>query len=357
MCSLDNMLWAYSCETCNTTKSEEIPVDYTNGHKYGTDDICTICKQSKTLIGSAEARIGNKYYAEFEDAVHAAVNSDDTAKKTVEVLVKTIKLTSAHCPEVNGSVTINANGADFGNGDISIYTYNLKVVEPKSGEISIVINDAKNLYVWGEPDAKRPAETVISITMNNCTNEGDSKVENKGRLIYLTGAKGITNVTLNNCSVSKSDSPVYTNASGNIVIKDCKFTECAVPVNMNYKAAEGTRRIMIDGCTFTACGCTTEEDSGIAAYAAPIRVVHSVEGSDDCVTIRNTSITGTVGTNGDVLLLVKHETDAKIKAEKAILENNKTDIKVVYGKDEAHKKTVNAGTSATIEVELPTATM
>lgn len=122
---------------------------------------------------------------------------------------------------------------------------------------------------------------------------------------------------------------------------------------MNYKAAEGTRRVTIDGCTFTACGCTTAEDSGSAAYAAPIRVLHTVEGSDDCVTIRNTSINGTVGTNGDVLLLAKHENDSKIKAEKAILENNKTDIKVVYGKDASHVKTVEAGASETIEVVLP----
>lgn len=339
------------CSACGA-KGETKDVDAL-GHEYGEEGKCTRCENEKTKVEAAEARIGLVYYAKFEDAVHSAVNSDDVAKKTVEVLTKNIKLSSAHCPEVNGSVTINANGADFGNGDISIYTYNLKVVEPRSGEISIIINDAKNLYVWGEPDAKRPADTTISITLNNCTNEGDSKVEDKGRLIYLTGAKGITNVTLNNCSVSKSDSPVYTNASGEIVIKDCTFTECAVPINMNYKAAEGTRRVTIDGCTFTACGCTAEENEGLSAYAAPIRVLHTVEGSDDCVTIRNTSITGTVGTNGDVLLLAKHENDSKIKAEKAILENNKTDIEVVYGKDASHVKTVEAGASETIEVVLP----
>lgn len=218
---------------------------------------------------------------------------------------------------------------------------------------SVVVNDAKNLHLWGNDDNFRDEGTTISIEMKNCRSEGDSRTASNGLLIYLTGNKGITNVLLEGCSSTKSSSPVYTNASGEIVIKDCTFTECAVPINMNYKAKEGSRRITIDGCTFTACGCTTAEDSGIAAYAAPIRVLHTVEGSDDCVTIRNTSINGTVGTNGDVLLLAKHENDSKIKAEKAILENNKTDIEVVYGKDASHVKTVEAGASETIEVVLP----
>lgn len=353
----------YTCENCNGTKTEGIPVDYDNGHNYGEDGNCTICGQSKTLIETAEARIGSTYYAMFEKAVIAALNSDMDSEKIVEVLVREITL-GDHFP-VNGSVTINANGADFKNKDLSVYHYNTytaasgKVMNDdiitKQGDIKIVINDARNLHLWGAVDNLREDETVISIEMKDCKSEGDSRTASNGMLIYLTGNKGTTNVLLEGCSSTKSSSPVYTNASGTIVIKDCTFTECAVPVNMNYKAKEGTRRITIDGCTFTACGCSEEENAGLSKYAAPIRVLHTADGSDDCVTIRNTSITGTVGTNGDVLLLAKHEDDSKIKAEKAILENNKTDIRVVYGKDEAHVKTVKAGASDTIEVVLPTA--
>ena len=365
----------YTCENCKGTKTEEIPVDYDNGHNYGEDGKCTVCGQSKTLIETAEARIGSVYYAEFEEAVLSAVKSDDDSKKTVEVLKEKIEL-GAQFP-INGSVTINANNADFGNVELSVYHYgNDKFpanytlgsgyrltnedIAPKEGDIKIVVNNAKNVHLWGTTDNQRPEGTTISVTMRDCHSEGDSKVDQKtgkGMLIYLIGNKGTTNVLLEGCSSTKSSSPVYTNASGEIVIKDCTFTECAVPVNMNYKATEGTRMITIDGCTFTACGCTEEESPGsnLSEYAAPIRVLHTADGSDDCVTITNTSITGTVGTNGDVLLLAKHEDDSKIKAEKAILENNKTDIKVVYGKDEANVKTVKAGTSDTIEVVLPPA--
>ena len=355
----------YTCENCKGTKTEEIPVDYDNGHNYGEDGKCTVCGQSKTLIETAEARIGSIYYAMFEKAVIAALNSDIDSEKIVEVLVKEISL-GDHFP-VNGSVTINANGADFKNKDLSVYHYKEYTaasgkkmdgdVVTKQGDIKIVINDANNLHLWGNVDNFREEGTVISIEMKNCKSEGDSRTASNGMLIYLTGNKGTTNVLLEGCSSTKSSSPVYTNASGEIVIKDCTFTECAVPVNMNYKATEGTRMITIDGCTFTACGCTEEESTGsnLSEYAAPIRVLHTADGSDDCVTITNTSITGTVGTNGDVLLLAKHEDDSKIKAEKAILENNKTDIKVVYGKDEANVKTVKAGTSDTIEVVLPLA--
>lgn len=341
------------------------------GHDYsGEDGKCIRCENTEDTVTNAEARIGLVYYAEFEDAVHVAVKATKPEDRVVEVLKDKIDLQDdgkQHTPEINGSVTINANGADFENKcEIPVATYKRENDGfCSTDDISIVINDAKNLYLWGQPGNKDSDPTVpsceeyrnktINITMNNCTNKGNSITKKDGRLVYVVGTYNTVNITLNNCSVSKSDSPVYTNASGEIVIKDCTFTECAVPVNMNYKATEGTRMITIDGCTFTACGCTEEESKGIAAYAAPIRVVHTAEGSDDCVTIRNTSITGTIGTNGDVLLLVKHETDDKIKAEKAILENNKTDIKVVYGKDEAHVKTVKAGTSETIEVVLSAA--
>jgi len=344
------------------------------GHEYDKDGKCTRCKNEQTKVEAAEARIGLVYYAEFEEAVLSAVKSDDNSQKTVEVLKEKIELGQQF--PINGSVTINANGADFGNVELSVYHYGddkfpanytlgsgyritNEDISPKEGDIKIVVNNAKNVHLWGTTDNQRPEGTTISVTMRDCYSEGDSRVDGtgKGMLIYLTGNKGITNVLLEGCSSTKSSSPVYTNASGTIVIKDCTFTECAVPINMNYKAKEGTRRITIDSCTFTACGCTEEESTGsnLSEYAAPIRVLHTVEGSDDCVTIRNTSITGTVGKNGDVLLLAKHENDSKIKAEKAIIENNKTDIKVVYGKEEAHRKTVDAGASDTIEVVLPTA--
>lgn len=356
------------CSACGA--KGETRDDEALGHEYGEDGKCIRCKNEKTKVEAAEARIGLVYYAEFEEAVLSAVKSNDDSQKTVEVLKEKIELGQQF--PINGSVTINANNADFENVELSVYHYGdakfpvnytlgsgyrltNEDVSPKEGDIKIVVNNAKNVHLWGTTDNQRPEGTTISVIMKDCHSEGDSRVDatGKGMLIYLTGNKGITNVLLEGCSSTKSSSPVYTNASGEIVIKDCTFTECAVPINMNYKAAEGTRRVTIDGCTFTACGCTAEENEGLSAYAAPIRVLHTVEGSDDCVTIRNTSITGTVGTNGDVLLLAKHENDSKIKAEKAIFENNKTDIKVVYGKDEAHVKVVEAGASETIEVVLP----
>lgn len=288
----------YTCTICGATKQEVIQA---LEHDFNDSGKCTRCANSKADIEAAEARIGLKYYSKFEDAVHAAVVATEEVQKTVEVLKDSVKLTQ-HSPKVNGSVTINANGADFGHGDISIYTYEINEFAAVSGEATIIINNAKNLYVWGEPDNLKSDSTTINITLNGCTNEGSSKVENQGRLIYLTGTKGITNVTLNNCSVSKTDSPVYTNASGDISIIDCTFTDCAVPINMNYKATAGTRKITISGCTFTRCGCSSEESLDLAGYAAPIRIVHSKEGAEDNLIVKNTVITDTIGSNGDILI-------------------------------------------------------
>ena len=123
-------------------------------------------------------------------------------------------------------------------------------------------------------------------------------------MFYISNNSGRTNgtihATLRNCSVEKSDSPVYMNADGSLTLEGCTFTQCAVPVNINYKSA-GTRTDVVKDCKFIRCGCTAEMNSSLSSYAAPIRFVKSGSGTLT-ITLENNTFEGTIGTNGDILL-------------------------------------------------------
>ena len=140
--------------------------------------------------------------------------------------------------------------------------------------------------------------------MENCHNIGVSETSNEGRMFYIsnndTRTNGTIHATLRNCSVEKSNSPVYMNADGSLTLENCTFTQCAVPVNNNYKSS-GTRTDVVKDCRFIRCGCTAEMNPVISSYAAPIRFVKSGIGTLT-VTLENNTFEGTIGTNGDILL-------------------------------------------------------
>ena len=199
-------------------------------------------------------------------------------------------------PDLTNDLTIYANGADFQYGEIA-----LNSTTTAANDITVKVYDAKNLYIWGYSPAGDKALTVL---MENCHNIGTSETNSAGRMFYISNNSGRTNgtihATLRNCSVEKSDSPVYMNADGSLTLEGCRFTQCAVPVNNNYKSA-GTRTDVVKDCRFIRCGCTAEMDSGISSYAAPIRFVKSGSGTLT-VTLENNTFEGTIGTNGDILL-------------------------------------------------------
>ena len=211
----------------------------------------------------------------------------------------TLKMRSAgtnRTPDLTSDLTIYANGADFQYGEVS-----LNGASVAANDITVKIYDAKNLYVWGySPDGDKAA----TVLMENCHNIGVSETDNKGRMFYIsnsgTRTNGTIHATLRNCSVEKSNSPVYMNADGSLTLENCTFTQCAVPVNNNYKSA-GTRTDVVKDCKFIRCGCTAQMDSGISSYAAPIRFVKSGSGTLT-VTLKNNTFEGTIGTNGDILL-------------------------------------------------------
>ena len=190
--------------------------------------------------------------------------------------------------DVTKSVTIYGNGADFSGKDISIGTY----AAPENGEATVNIYNTKNLVVWGQPVGTRA--DVWNVNFYNCTNDGHNL------FMYRGAADGTAkiNLTMTNCVVSGfTDSIVHTTADGSIVIKNCTFTNNCAPVNIAHKQA-GALTVTVEDCTFINCGKVDAAND----YFAPARFVNNSTTGTLTVELKNNTFTGTIGTNGDILL-------------------------------------------------------
>ena len=212
---------------------------------------------------------------------------------------------------VTKNVAIYGNGADFSGKDISIGTY----AAPENTETTVNIYNAKNLVVWGQPVGTRA--DVWNVNFYNCTNE------NYNFLMYRGSETGTAkiNLTMTNCSASGfHDSIVHTSADGSIVIKNCTFKDNCAPVNIAHKQT-GTLTVSVENSKFINCGKVNLADD----YFAPARFVNNSETGSLNVTLKNNKFTGTVGTNGDILLgdyrpgKASHKVAAKIETANPVM--------------------------------------
>ena len=192
---------------------------------------------------------------------------------------------------VVSDLTIYANGADFKGGDLSIHAGGGNYAVPANNENTINIYSAKNLSVWGEPQA---AGRVWNVNFYDCANDGSN-------FFMYRGDKSKTDtfhLTMTNCTANGySDSIVHATADGSIVIKNCTFTNNCAPINIAHKQSE-TLTVTVEDSTFVNCGKVNPEND----YFAPARFVNNSRVGTLNVTLKNNTFTGTVGTNGDILL-------------------------------------------------------
>lgn len=212
--------------------------------------------------------------------------------KAIEIYCKagsTISTVNAHANVLN-DVTIYGNNANFQGGDLSIYADGKNYAAPESLNVTINIYNAKNLVVWGEPQA---VGRTWNVNFYDCVNDGCNFFMYRGGSDKTDKA----NLTMINCKATGyADSTVHTTADGSIVIKNCEFSNNCAPVNIAHKQT-GTMTASVENCTFNNCGKVNPSDD----YFAPVRFVNSGNGSLDA-TIENNTFTGTVGNNGDILL-------------------------------------------------------
>lgn len=204
---------------------------------------------------------------------------------------------------VADNITIYGNDAYISGGecDLEVDTYMFsrdtgKQVE--SGGVyldkNITINayELDNLGVWGE----RHTTYEVNVNLTDCDGKAFDGVKNLQR-VYISGTTGVNNITLKGCDFLTAATAVYSNANGKIVVDGCSFTGTAIPVNINHKAG-GDVTVEVKNSTFTGCGSVK---SGEKQYAAPIRFVNSGSGTMQA-TVDSCTITGTKGTNGDILI-------------------------------------------------------
>ena len=212
--------------------------------------------------------------------------------KAIEIYCKagsTISTVNAHANVLN-DVTIYGNNANFQGGDLSIYADGKNYAASESLNVTINIYNAKNLVVWGEPQA---VGRTWNVNFYDCVNDGCNFFMYRGGSDKTDKA----NLTMINCKATGyADSTVHTTADGSIVIKNCEFSNNCAPVNIAHKQT-GTMTASVENCTFNNCGKVNPSDD----YFAPVRFVNSGNGSLDA-TIENNTFTGTVGNNGDILL-------------------------------------------------------
>ena len=242
-----------------------------------------ITKDSFTGSKNAVDSEGN-YYTSFKEAMENVEDGGTLYFKEESTVDFPTHL------NVTKNVTIYGNGADFSGKDISIGTY----AAPENEETTINIYTAKNLVVWGQPTANLSDDCTWNVNFVNCTND------NYNFLMYRGGeaATAKINLTMTNCTATGfADSIVHTTADGSIVIKDCAFRNNCAPVNIAHKQA-GTMNVTVENTKFANCGKVDTAND----YFAPARFVNNSASGTLNVTLTNNTFTGTIGTNGDILL-------------------------------------------------------
>lgn len=206
------------------------------------------------------------------------------------------ELTHGH---VADDITIYGNNAYISGGecDLEVDTYTFsrdtgKQVEAGGAylekDITVTAYELDNLGVWGQ----RHTDHKVTVDLTDCDSTDGITVQR----VYISGTTGVNDITLTGCDFGTKATSVYSNADGAVVIDNCSFTGAQVPVNFNHKA-NGTQTVAVQNSTFTNCG----DNGDWKQFAAPVRFVNSGSGTMN-TNVNTCTFTGTVGSNGDILL-------------------------------------------------------
>lgn len=267
-----------------------------------------ITKDSFTNEQKAVDANGN-FYSSFADAMESVADGGTLYFKEDSIVDFPTHL------NVTKNITIQGNGADFSGKDISIGTY----AAPESTETTINIYNTKNLVVWGQPTANLSDNVTWNVNFENCENDGYNF------LMYRGGetAKAKINLTLTNCKANGfGDSIVHTTADGSIMIQNCTFTNNCAPVNIAHKQS-GAMTVTVKDSTFVNCGKVDPAND----YFAPARFVNNSATGTLTVKLSRNTFTGTIGTNGDILLGDYREGKASHKLTAEITSANPVMVK------------------------------
>lgn len=236
------------------------------------------------------------YAATLADALTAAYKANGDITIVCRPGADVGKLTHGH---VADDITIYGNNAYISSGEceLEVDTYMFSRDTGKQvttggayldKDITVTAYELDNLGVWGQ----RHTDHKVTVNLTDCDSVNGITVQR----VYISGTTGVNDITLTGCDFATKATSVYSNADGAVVIDNCSFTGAQVPVNFNHKA-NGKQTVTVQNSTFTKCG----DNGDWKQFAAPVRFVNSGSGTMD-TTVGTCTFTGTVGSNGDILL-------------------------------------------------------
>ncbi len=267
---------------------------------------------SDSSFGKNTVYYNGTYYATLSEALEGVYKSEP--KDTAEIYCKpgadVGMMTHGH---VADDIIIYGNGAYVSAGErdleIDTYKYDRTTGKQSAGgsflnkDITVKVFDLNGIAAWGQ----RNTDHTINLFFENCQNM---------ERIYFTNTNnkgGKINITLNKCSFDGSDenlksnanTSVYSNAAGDISIKNTTFKEIAVGLNINHKS-EGVQNITLKDCVFEDCALSdSSQAESTKTYGAPVRVV-AQDGATTNLVIKDSKFVYSDGKencgNGDILI-------------------------------------------------------
>ena len=249
--------------------------------------------------GTADGEEFKIYATTLQEALEQVSTKTPTGTTTIECKndANVGAMTHGH---VAANLIINGNGAYVSGGERDLA---LDTAAPLTSDVTVKVDNLDGIAAWGQ----RSSDATINLEFTDCDNMYQ---------VYFTGGTGTINITLTDCSFnatspssslvppSRNLASVYSNAAGEITLKNVSFTGVAVPINFKNKSA-GTQTIKVENCTFKDCATATiAEETNCTSYAAPIRVVTEGTAVASNVTVTGCSFdeaSGEAG-NGDILL-------------------------------------------------------
>ena len=302
------------------------------------------------------------YFKTLKDALTGVYKSNPENTVTLECKPDSDVGIMTH-GHVADSLIINGNGAKVsydstnasceGDMEFDAFKFNRSTgVQDQNGvyldkDITVVVNNLDGIGAWGQ----RNTTNTLNLEFNNCKNMTKIMFRSKEN-----DSVGDINVTLNNCSFDREanantlpDTSVHITSPANIKLIGCTFKDIAAPVNLSNKSTKA-QTIDIDGCTFTNCSTAKiVASTGTADYAAPIRFVTTSTGTINAA-VKNTSITGATGGNGDILIGDGREGNASTLNVTVGIEKTNAEVQLQYPgeADKTVTKKVTAESSETV---------
>lgn len=243
----------FKCKGCEVVRNDEIPVDYENGHKYGEDGVCVLCKQSESLIESAVARVGSVYYETLDGLF------EKEKGETIEVvLLKDAEISIAPWDVKDGNkfvlgseetkkISILGNGKTISfkrtNNDWNyVILVNKEAVLEISNASLVGTGYGSNTGTWNTHDIyfncnlvlkNVVSKTSIAVGMNadfENVSISDKDVPGDAYMLWIVANGQV--VKLNDCEIDGKSSGKFSNRA--IAIKD-QYVTAPVSVTLSVK--------------------------------------------------------------------------------------------------------------------------